>query len=67
MSQEQILKVLEENELTRKEIQERLQLTHQAVTKALHQLIKYNEIIKENTEKIPVYKLKKKNGAKAPE
>jgi len=65
MSQEEILKVLEENDFTRKEIQERLHLCMPVVIKSLRQLIKYQEIIRKyRDDGIPIYGLKKRKAYK---
>ena len=61
MSQEEIIEILKDRQLTRKEIQELTDLAQQSVSYALKQLVKYNEIIKEYSDSnIPLYKIKKK-------
>jgi len=59
MSQEEIIDLLSnEKPLTRKEIQNFTDLSQRAICHALKQLIKYEEIIRNNTNSgIPVYKL----------
>ena len=67
MTQEDIIEILGDRPLSRREIQNLVGLTQQAISEALRQLIKYDEIIKEYSNKgIPVYKKKRKSGAKRP-
>ena len=63
MSQDDILTALGDRRLTRREIQELTDLAQRAVSYSLKQLLKYDEIIKEMSEKgVPMYKVKKKKG-----
>jgi len=68
MSQEEVLKILEENDMTRNEIERQYQANKKSLIRALHALIKYQEImIKEYRNNIiPVYGIKKEKGAKCP-
>jgi len=61
MGQQEILDELEKNDLTIKEIYERLNnISQVAIRVAIHQLLKYQEIEKKYLEgKPPRYKLKK--------
>lgn len=58
MSQDLIIEQLEKRDLTRAELQEAINLSRVAINHALKQLIKYNEIEKDLSHKIPIYKLK---------
>jgi len=58
MSQDQIIKALEDKELTIKEIQELVDVNLSAMKRALHQMIKYHEVEKKYKGKVPVYRIK---------
>jgi len=69
MSQDDIIKALEENDMSIKELYQRLNdISQVAIRVAIHQLVKYEEVIKEYQNNQAIYKLKenKKERGKSP-
>ena len=64
MSQERIIEILEKRDLTRSELQELTDLCQATVSRALQQLLKYNEITIDKSAGIPVYSIIKRKKKK---
>jgi hypothetical protein len=62
MSQEDVLEILGNRELTRKEIEELTMINQQSISRCLKQLIKYHEIIREYSDNLKKFVYKKKRG-----
>jgi len=68
MGQKEIIDILGKKRLTRREIENLIDISQVAISRALKQLLKYNEISIDRSNGIPVYSIikKRKRGRNSP-